>query len=531
MSHAGRPRLMTGAEALVRTLKQHGVTTVFGYPGAHTVPIYEALRRERGVRHVLVRHEQGAAFMADGYARSSGRVGVCLTTAGPGATNTATAVAEALSDCVPIVVLTAQVDTTARGKGAYHELDLRDFFEPITKWNAAAERAEHIPLLVAEAFFHCRSGRPGPAQLELPRDVLAAECRPTFPEPRDIVRPPVSEEEANAIAQRLSAARRPALLAGGGVVSADACAEFVALTETLKAPAATTQMGRGAIPDSHPLALGQSNTSRVQHVFGQADLVLAVGCRFAEVSTRGWSLPAPNLIHIDVDPRAFHPSYPAQMQVVADAKRALAAIVETLRRRRTDVSSEWQPSEMVVAQTGSEWPHDAVIECIQAAFNDATVFGLDVTILTYRLLTRRRVQRPRTMLYPAAYIAMGYGLPAAIGAKVAWPERPVACLAGDGGFAMTLQELATAVRLGVPLPILVYNDGCLQSIKRAHSAAYPGRSFEVELNNPDFVALARAFGGDGRRVADVSDLPAALEQAKASDGVFLVEVLAGAEQS
>jgi thiamine pyrophosphate-dependent acetolactate synthase large subunit-like protein len=287
-------------------------------------------------------------------------------------------------------------------------------------------------------------------------------------------------------------------------------------------------MGRGALPDGHPLALGQSNTGRATEAFREADLVLAVGCQFREVSTRGWSLPMPNLIRIDIAPGPDHPSYPASRTAIADAKHALAQIVERLREQGAGPRSEWKPPASAPAArgSGSDAPYEAVIECIEGAFDSEAILSLDVTMLSYRLLPRRRVERPRSLLYPAAFIAMGYGLPGAIGAKLANPDRTVACIAGDGGFMMTVQELATAVRLGIRLPIVVYNDRCLQSIKRAHAGAHDGHSFEVQLNNPDFVALAEAFGAQGRRVPDLSELPAALEEAKASSGAFLVDVIA-----
>ncbi len=519
---------MTGGEALVASLQQHGVEVIFGFPGNHTVPIYEALRRQQAIRHVLARHEQGAAFMADGYARSSGRVGVCVTTAGPGATNTATAVAEACSDCVPLVVLSAQVDTHMLGKGAYHDVDLASVFRPITKWHARAHRSAHIPALLSQAFCVAQSPAAGPVHLELPHDLLQAEDDISIHPPIPPAAPDAPAADIARAADVLRQARMPLLLAGGGVVSAGASEELRELAERLGAPVATTCMGKGAIPDDHPLAVGVSQGTRARKYFELADTVLAIGCRFRQVSTRGWSLPIRTLIHVDADPTAFGRSYTPELAIAADARRALEALLECMPPQ--DQAREWGwaahlPAAPLEPGEGRDALHAQIADQLRASLARDAILCLDVCILSYRLIPRFAVTAPRCVLYPAAFIAMGYGLPAAIGAKMAHPDRQVACVAGDGGFLMTGVELATAVREDLAIPIIVFNDSCLQSVKATHERSHDGHSFGVELENPDFVAFAASFGVDGCRVTEPDEIGEAIQRAVNHDGCFLVEIV------
>jgi acetolactate synthase-1/2/3 large subunit len=520
---------MTGGEALVASLEAHGVDTIFGFPGNHTTPIYEALRRQDAVRHVLVRHEQGAAFMADGYARSSGRVGVCLTTAGPGATNTATAVAEASSDCVPMVVLSAQIDTHAVGKGAYHDVDLASFFRPISKWQACARRCDQIPALLTQAICMAQCPPAGPVLLELPRDVLGAEDDVTIDPPVPPAVPDAGAADVARAADLLRSAAMPLLLAGGGLVSAGACDELRELAERLGAPVVTTCNGKGALPDDHPLAVGVSQGAHAHEYFERADVVLAVGCRFREVSTRGWTLPIGTLIHIDADPTAFGRSYTPHLAICADAGRALRALLEHIPAREETGDWGWAehlPPAPPKPPTGRrDALHARIADEMRASLAPDAILSLDVCILSYRLIPRFTVTSPRSVLYPAAYIAMGYGLPAAIGAKIAHPDRQVACVAGDGGFLMTGMELATAVTEGLAIPIILFNDSCLQSVKGTHERNHDGHSFGVELQNPDFVAFAASFGVDGCRVTEPDQTGDAIRRAVSHDGCFLVEIV------
>jgi len=528
---------MTTADALIAALRAHGVELMFGYPGHHTLPIYEALRTQpvgqelascpRKVRHVLVRHEQAAGFAADGVARSSGRVGVFVTTAGPGATNTLTAVATAYSDCVPLLCLTAQVRTDRHLKhaGAYHDLDLLAAFAPAVKWNAAPERPEDVPALVAEALRIAQTPPPGPVHLDLPEDILAAETDAPLVAPLEVPRPAPRAHQLAAAAGLLLSGQRPLLLAGGGVVSAGACRELVGLAEALGAPVATTCMGKGAIPASHPLAIGVTQSGRCVPAFEQADLLLAVGCRFGEVSTRGWSLPIPaKLIHVDADPRVIGATFKPTLGLVADAKLVLTELLREVRRARLK-SSPWFTPPAAPAQRpeGAEAAYQAINDCLREALDPTAIVCLDVCMPAYRMVSRFDVEQPRSLLYPASYIAMGYGLPAAIGAKLAHPDRQVAVVCGDGGFLMTAQELATAVREKLPLPIVLYNDECLTSVAGSHRRRYDGHTFGTDLTNPDFVALAQAFGADGERLEDVADVPSALQRALASAVPYLVE--------
>ncbi|MFQ6133094.1 MAG: thiamine pyrophosphate-binding protein [Armatimonadota bacterium] len=521
--------MTTAADALVATLRAHGVRLIFGHPGNHTIPIYEALRTQQdAVRHLLVRHEQAAGFAADGLARSTGAVGVLVTTAGPGATNALTAVATAYSDCVPLLCLTAQVHTDRHLKhaGAYHDLDLLAVFAPATKWNAAPDRPGDVPALVAEALKIAQTPPPGPVHLDLPEDILDAEVDVSIPDPLSIPRPAARPHQLAAAAGLLLCAERPLLLVGGGVVSAGACGELAALARALGAPVATTCMGKGAIPASHPLSLGVTQGGRCTPAFEQADLLLAAGCRFGQVSTRGWSLPLPDKsIHVDADPRIIGATFQPTLGLVADARLVLRELLSEARGTGTR-RAPWftLPEAPPERPEGREAAYQAINDGLREALDPTAIVCLDVCMPAYRMISRFEVEQPRSLLYPATYIAMGYGLPAAIGAKLANPDRQVAVVCGDGGFMMTAHELATAVAEGLAVPIVLYNDESLTSVASTHRRRHDGHTFGTDLTNPDFVALARAFGAQGERLEDPADLPDALQRALASRLPYLIEM-------
>jgi acetolactate synthase-1/2/3 large subunit len=374
-----------------------------------------------------------------------------------------------------------------------------------------------------------QSPPPGPVHLELPHDVLQAEEDIVVAPPIPPAAPGAPATDIARAADMLREAAMPLILAGGGLVSAGACAELRELAERLGAPVVTTCMGQGALPDDHPLALGVSQGPAAREYFELADLVLAVGCRFRQVSTRGWSLPIGALIHIDADPTAFGASYTPDLAITADARRALRALLRHIRPH--DGADDWPWAEHLPAPAppapggGRDALHAHIADALRVALPLDAVLCLDVCILSYRLIPRFTVRAPRSVLYPAAYIAMGYGLPAAIGAKMAHPDRAVACVAGDGGFLMTGAELATVAAHDLAIPIIVFNDSCLQSVRGTHESRHDGHSFGVELHNPDFVAFAASFGMHGCRVTEPEDIQQAVRRAVDCDGSFLVEIV------
>jgi len=525
---------MTVAEAIVETLRRHGPPVIFGYPGAHTVKLHAALGREPRLRHVLVRHEQAAAFAADGFARATGSVGVFITTAGPGATNALTAVAESYTNSVPVLHLCCQVDTPFLGHrlGAWHEADVESIFKPVTKWSATVADAATAPELLLRALRETVTGRPGPIQLCVPRDLLdhlaSAPGQPGSQAPRDL---PDREAIAQA-ADLLAGAERPVILAGGGAVGA---AEQVArLARALSAGVAATCMSKGIFPEDDPRSLGVSFGDAAASALEEADACLAVGCRLTQVGTRGWQLRLPqDLIHIDIDPSVIGLHYPPRVAMVADAGLALTALAEETAARRCVDRSAW--AERIVELRAAERrargrsPEARLCHRLRQAIpRHATIVG-DVASLVYDMFPHFEAYEPRSFLYPAGYIAMGYALPAAIGAQLARPDRPVVCITGDGCLGMTGMELATVTQYGLPLRIVVLNNDRLGAI--AHFGGADSAALEpvVRLQNPDFRALAEAFGIPALQAAEHSpdEVTAGISALMGTDGPALLVIQLG----
>lgn len=499
---------MTGADLLVAALRDCGIDTAFGIPGFHSNPIYDALRRHGGVSHVLVRHEQTAGFAADGYARASGRIACAITTAGPGATNLATPLAEALSDAIPLLAVTADVDPESAGRGAYHELAKFALLRPAVKWAARARQPDDIPELVARAIHAALSGRPGPVHIEVPEPVLRAEAaRPRELQAEPPTRRAASERRAHRAVDLLCEARFPVILAGGGVVSAGAEPQLQTLAETLHAPVLTTMMGRGALPDRHKLAGGFARSPLGRRILEHADAMLAIGCRFSEVTTGGWSMRVPEpLIHVDIDPRAFECHYRADLPIPGDARRVVDQFIVRLARRPPSPPERLQCLEGIrrdVAATAAR-PGDersAFAAALRAAVPDDGIVVSDVLHLWDALYSRFPVYSSRTLLVPALFIAMGYALPAAIGAAAACPDRPIVAVMGDGGFFISGMELATAADQGQGLVVILDNNGELGVIRRMQEDAYGGHCHEVKYPRAhNFAAMAIALGASAERV-------------------------------
>ena len=525
--------LRTGGEWVVEVLRAQGVRHVFGLPGVHNLAIYDALIRQRDIAHILSRHEQGAGFMADGYARSSGRPGVVIVTTGPGATNVLTPLVESFADGQPVLVLMSDIPSALIGKGlgALHEVSNQiDCFKPVCSWAETIYDAREIPAAVERAFHLFRTGRQRPIALSLPTDLLVAKTegrRETF---RD--GPPECDARLiDVAAQRLSAAKRPLIVAGGGVISAGASAELAALAHRLGAPVVTSVMGRGAIPDTDPLWLGVlPNYRSTQAALERADVVLAVGCRFTHRSTKGLMLkldfkPEQTLIHLDIDPSVIGLMHRARVAIVGDARNGLLGLLAALGKGPG--ATEWDAA-WIRAQREIRWPRytetvDRLITTLRQALPPEGMVVNDQTGLNYWMEWHFPVLAPRTFLYPVGSATLGYGVPAAIGAKVAHPDRPVLAVLGDGGFMFSVNELATAVKYGLGIVFLVLNDQRYGAIKYLQEGIF-GKYGEVDLANPDFPAMARAFGATGHRVEGVDDLPRALDNALAHAGPTVLEL-------
>jgi acetolactate synthase-1/2/3 large subunit len=527
-------RPLTGAEILVQRLKQHGVRHVFGYPGGQLTPIYDALYREPAIRHVLARDEQAAAFMADGYARATGRPGVCLAVCGPGVYNAATPLATAFTDSIPVLLISGQIASSRRGlrSGCYHENDQLHACATFTKWLGAAVN----PTACVTSLDHClasiASGRPGPGLLEVPLDVQRQDaCGVEFPPlPEMPPRRPAAPRDVAELVRRIGAWRRPLLLAGGGIVTAGAEALLAQLAERLGSPVFTTFMGKCALSSEHPLKAGlpwrqatsdlTEMTSHFSPLFAEADGLLAIGCRFTQAATGSWTLRLPpSLAQIDIDAAEIGRHYPVEVGIVADAAETLRALLDALpsqprlpwAMRRPPIKPWRLPGLELIGPLREALPRNGVVVA-------------DITRLSYMMLAEFPVYEPRTFLHPAGFVAMGYGIPAALGAKAAFPDHPVVAVVGDGCFLMSGMELATAVQEKLPIIIVLINDSCLTLIKAIQQRRYEGRFLGVDLLNPDFQTLARAFGVRSWQVAEDAAFSAALHQALELGEPALIEV-------
>lgn len=527
---------MTVAQALVRALADLGVRTVFGIPGIHNLDLYDALLGFPAIRHVLTRHEQGAGFMADGYARASGGLGVCFTTTGPGASNTATPLAEAYTSSVPVLLIASQIESAlvGRGHGALHEYpDQLGLLGSLAGFAARIDRPEAAVPTLLDAVRRMGLGRPRPSYLEIPYDILAAEvpASPALP-PRLLARPGPDPRALDEAARRLARAQKPIIYAGGGVVAAEGSAALRLLAERLRCPVVLSVMGRGALPADHPLyAGGFSAGGHVGDLIAEADLLLAVGTRFSRRSLRRIDFRAPDeLIHVDLDPEEPGKLVPTTLAIVSDARAALEGLAERVTRPApgwgddlpADLASRMAATRAHLAATRGGGAL-ALLDAIRAELPREALTVHDQSIICYWAEYVFPVYAPRTFLYPVGSGTLGYALPAAIGAKLARPDAPVVALAGDGGFMFTCQELSVAVQERLALPILLFNDARLGVIKRLQERRFK-RSTEVDLVHPDFVRLAEAFGARGVRLEAGEDPGPALGAALAARGPTLIEI-------
>jgi acetolactate synthase-1/2/3 large subunit len=527
---------VTGGEVAIRTLQAHGVDAVFGLPGVHALAIYDALYAHPELRHIAVRHEQTAAYMADGYARVTGRPGVCITTTGPGAANTTTAMGTSYFDSVPVLNVMSQVASNLvdLDKGALHEpKDQLGLFRAVTKWNARADSIEGIPAVLHEAFRTMLVERPRPTQVEFCTDHLAgvvdSEAVPWVTSPQQLPRrtaEPASVEEA---ARALVRAEAPLIWAGGGVNRAGAWEELVRLAEVLQAPVMTTVQGLGAIPYDHPLALGHRPYDRTfTPLMERSDLLLAVGTRFAAGQTTNWNLRLPpRLIHVDIDEAEIGKNYPAALGLVGDARLVLSQLLEALGSHRATAC--WAGDVAALrSQAASNFkaagPQEmAVLDQIRQAVERNAILVWDQTKPAYWAARSFPVYEPRTFLYPG-YGTLGYGFPTALGAKVGMPDRQVICISGDGGFQYALPELATTAQFGINVVVLLFNDGGYGILRNLQDMNFQSHYYAVDLLNPDFGRLTEAYGLHHIALDRPDGLGPALRRALDSDRTTVIEV-------
>jgi acetolactate synthase-1/2/3 large subunit len=526
-------------EALVR----EGVDTIFGYPGGVVLPLYDEMLNWPQVRHVLVRHEQCAAHMADGYARATGRVGVCLATSGPGATNLVTGIATASMDSIPMVAITGNVNSWSIGKDAFQETDIQGITIPITKHNYLVTNVDDLPGVLAEAFYLANTGRKGPVLVDIPKDVFIARSEEGFPEKLERrgyrIPGPASPDSIRAVADLIAAAERPVVIAGAGILHAGAMAELLALAELADLPVANSLLGLGSIPRDNPRSLGMMGmhgeatpTLAVQ----EADLVLGLGIRFDDRltgNTNGFA-PKAKLVHFDLDPSEVGKTVTPAATVIGDVKTSLAALNEMVEPKSNPnwwaQLRTWQQELPLVVPEGK-----FLSRTVLKALNDHTKGGAIVAtdVGQHQMWTAQfyKVREPRTFLSSGGLGTMGYGFPAAMGAKFAQPDREVWGVVGDGGFQMTLQELQTAVEYECNVKICLLNNGFLGMVRQWQELFYDNRHSHVAMGSPDFGKLADAYGVQFYRCSREEDLDATFAAARLHEGPVLIEFVVEMEEN
>lgn len=556
--HTVAPERVSGAQSVVRSLEELGVEVVFGIPGGAVLPVYDPLLDSQRVRHVLVRHEQGAGHAATGYAQATGRAGVMMATSGPGATNLVTPLADAQMDSVPVVAITGQVGRALIGTDAFQEADISGITMPVTKHNFLVSNAADIPRVIAEAFHIAESGRPGAVLVDIPKDVLQAQT--TFSWPPQIDLPgyrPVTKPHGKQVreaARLINAAAAPVLYVGGGVIKANASAELAELAELTGIPVVTTLMARGAFPDSHPQHLGMPGmhgTVSAVAALQRSDLLITLGARFDDRVTGQLSSFAPNakVIHADIDPAEIGKNRPADVPIVGDCKAVIADLTETLRNERATSSAQpdltvwWDyldgvrktyPLSYDRPSDGSMSP-EFVISAVGKAAGPDAIYCAGVGQHQMWAAQFISYEKPRTWLNSGGLGTMGYAVPAAMGAKMGSPDTEVWAIDGDGCFQMTNQELATCAIEGIPIKVALINNGNLGMVRQWQTLFYEERYSNTDLSThsrmiPDFVKLAEALGCAAFRVEREEDVDSVIAQAREiNDRPVVIDFIVGAD--
>ncbi|GGN19646.1 acetolactate synthase [Lentzea pudingi] len=533
----------TGAGALIKALEDVGCEVIFGMPGGAILPAYDPLYDSK-IRHVLVRHEQGAGHAAQGYAQATGRVGVCMATSGPGATNLVTPLADAYMDSVPIVAITGQVNRSVIGTDAFQEADIRSITLPITKHSYQVHDPADIPRVIAEAFQLAASGRPGPVLVDLPKDVLATATTYTPVKPAAQPRPVLSPVQIRNAAQLIGSSKRPVFYVGGGVIRSGAAPELRKLAEKTGIPVVTTLMARGAFPDSHPLHLGMPGmhgTVPAVAALQRADLLIALGTRFDDRVTGLLPEFAPHaaVIHADIDPAEISKNRKADVGIVGDCRDVMAALSAVITRK-TDLAGWWNYLGGLLATypLGYDWPTDGalapqyVIERISKLTGPEAIYTAGVGQHQMWAAQFVKYERPGSFINSGGAGTMGFAVPAAMGAQAGAPDRTVWAIDGDGCFQMTNQELATCAAEGIPIKVAIINNGNLGMVRQWQTLFYEGRYSNTRLGthqrHPDFVKLADALGCVGLRCESQSEVDGTILEAMAvRDRPVVVDFVVG----
>ncbi|RLC06116.1 MAG: biosynthetic-type acetolactate synthase large subunit [Deltaproteobacteria bacterium] len=549
---------LTGAQILIKMIKAEGVDTIFGYPGGAVIDIYDALEKQHDLRHILVRHEQGAVHAADAYARANKSVGVALVTSGPGATNTVTGIASAHLDSIPLVVFTGQVPTGLIGNDAFQEVDIVGITRPCTKHNYLVKNVDKLASTIKEAFHLAKSGRPGPVLIDLPKDIVGTPVE--FIEPKEVslksykpnYKP--NKKQLSKVVDLIKQAERPVIFAGGGVILSQASEEVTRLAKTADIPVTASLMGLGAFPGSDPLwlgMLGMHGTYRANMSIGHCDLMIAAGVRFDDRVTGNIEKFAPSakIVQIDIDPTSIHKNIEVQCPIVGDCKTALAGILQLMktkssenpesydfkgnRKKWLDQIQEWKDTTPLKYEQGSEViKPQFVIEKLYELTKGEAIITTEVGQNQMWAAQYYHFDKPNHFITSGGLGVMGFGLPAAIGAKAACPDKLVVDVAGDGSIQMNIQELMTAIESKIDVKIVILNNRYLGMVRQWQELFYEKVYSSTSMENaPDFVKLAQAYGAKGLRCTRPGDVESVLSEGLKMDGTVIMEFVVDKEES
>jgi len=535
---------MTGAQILIESLKREGVEVIFGYPGGSVLPLFDRIY-DADIRFILTRHEQGAAHAADGYARATGKVGVCIATSGPGATNLTTGIANAYMDSIPLVAITGQVKTFLIGNDAFQEADVTGITRPITKHNYLVKETKDLAGIIREAFYIASTGRPGPVLIDIPVDVQQQEAEFIWPEKIEIrgYKPTLYGHpgQIKKAAKLIASCKKPIIYAGGGVIISGAHDELRKLAEKIKVPVTTTLMGLGGFPGTHPLSLGMlgmHGTAYANHAVMNADLILAVGARFDDRVTGRLDAFATHakIIHIDIDPASISKNVKVDVPIVGDARNILGQLLEEISKVPDTTEwlktvENWRKKHPLHYKSEGKLKPQYVIEQINEITKGEAIIATEVGQNQMWAAQWYNYIYPRTLISSGGLGTMGFGFPAAMGAKIGCPERIVFDIAGDGSIQMNIQELATCVCNKINVKVAILNNGYLGMVRQWQELFYKKRYSYTCLYNPDFVKLAESYGAAGIRVTKKEEVRPAIEKAISIENTVFIDFVVEPEEN
>ncbi len=536
---------LTGAQILCESLVKEGVDVIFGFPGGAVIPLYDTLPQYPQLRHILVRHEQGAAHAADGYARATGKVGVCFATSGPGATNLVTGIANAFLDSVPIIAVTGQVRRDFIGRDAFQETDITGITLPITKHNNLVMDVDELAAIIKQAFHLARTGRPGPILIDIPRDVFLEQTEFHYPDKIDLpgYKPTLQGHptQIKKAAKMINEAKRPIIIAGRGVNVSGAYSELRQLAETAQIPVVTTLLGVGCFPENHALSYGMAGMHGMvyaNYAIENADVLIAIGMRFDDRVTGKISAFAPHahIIHIDIDPAEIGKNVRADVPIVGDVKMVLQAlnkqIVPVDRIGWVSQMDDWRKEHpsIDIRDDDGLLPQYVVRQIYEVTRGEAIIV---TGVGQHQMWAAQHYffNKPNALISSGGLGAMGFGLPAALGAQIGCPDTAVWCIDGDGSFQMTIQELGAIVQEQAPVKIAIINNGYLGMVRQWQQLFYKGRYVATPISSPDFVKIAEGYGMPALRVKRREEVTPAIEQAMAHDGPFLIDFMVEQEEN